>query len=137
MLVGLALLLAAYVWDFGFPVNKKLWTSSYVLLTVGLDLLVMAAILYTTNLAARKVNYQFFLILGMNALFIYLLSEYLAIFMHFIRVEEGVSLFQYTYRTGFEWMGPYVGSLAFALAFTMVCWVAGWWLWIRSIYIKV
>ncbi|MCO6493596.1 MAG: hypothetical protein J5I98_34565 [Phaeodactylibacter sp.] len=137
MLVGLALLLAAYLWDFGFPVNKKLWTSSYVLLTVGLDLLVMAAILYTTNLAARKVNYQFFLILGMNALFIYLLSEYLAIFMHFIRVEEGVSLFQYTYRTGFEWMGPYIGSLAFALAFTMVCWAAGWWLWRKGVYIKV
>ena len=137
MLVGLALLFAAYFWNFGFPVNKKLWTSSYVLLTVGLDLLIMAAILYSANLAARRVNYRFFLILGMNALFIYLLSEYLAIFMHFIRVEEGVSLFQFTYRSVFEWMGPYIGSLAFALAFAMVCWTAGWWLWKREIYIKV
>lgn len=137
MLVGTALLFAAYLWSLGFPVNKKLWTSSYVLLTVGLDLLIMAVILYTTNLAARKVNYQFFLIFGMNALFIYLLSEYLAIFMHFIQVEEGVSLFRYTYLSLFDWMGPYIGSLAFALAFTMVCWAAGWWLWKKNIYIKV
>ena len=137
MLAGLALLFAAYVWNFGFPINKKLWTSSYVLLTVGLDLLAMAVILYTTNLAARRVNYTFFLVLGMNALFLYLLSEYLAIFMHFIRVDEGVSLFRYTYISLFEWMGPYIGSLAFALAFTMVCWAAGWWLWKKKIYIKV
>ncbi len=137
MLAGLALLLAAYLWNFGFPINKKLWTSSYVLLTVGLDLLAMAAILYTTNLAARRVNYSFFLIMGMNALFLYLLSEYLAIFMHFIRVDGEVTLFQFTYRTLFEWMGPYTGSFAFALAFTMVCWAAGWWLWKKDIYIKV
>lgn len=137
MLAGLALLFAAYLWDFGFPINKKLWTSSYVLLTVGLDLLVMAVILYTTNLAERKLNYTFFLIIGMNALFLYLLSEYLAIFMHFIRVDGEITLFQYTYRTLFEWMGPYIGSFAFALSFTMVCWAAGWWLWKKGIYIKV
>lgn len=137
MMAGLGLLFAAYLWDFGFPINKKLWTSSYVLLTVGIGLLAMALILYSAELAARKVNYRFFLIFGMNALFIYLLSEYLAIFMHFIRVEEGVSLYRFTYRSLFEWMGSCIGSLAFALAFTLLCWAAGWWLWKRNIYIKV
>ena len=137
MLMGMALLVGAYFWDFLLPVNKKLWTSSYVLLTVGLDLMIMAAIIYTTDLSSRKVNYRFFLIFGMNPLFIYLLSEYLAIFMHFIRVGDGMSLYHSTYLALFSWMGPYIGSLAFALAFTMVCWAVGWWLWKKNIYIKV
>jgi len=137
MMAGVALLFVAYLWNLSFPINKKLWTSSYVLLTVGLGLLAMAFILYSTELAARRVNYRFFLVFGMNALFIYLLSEYLAIFMHFIRVDEGLSLFRFAYLSLFEWMGPYIGSLAFALAFTMLCWAAGWWLWKKDIYIKV
>lgn len=137
MLAGLSLLVAAYLWDFAFPVNKKLWTSSFVLLTVGLDLLLVAVILYVTELVAVKREYRFFQVFGMNPLFIYLLSEYLIIFMFFIRVGPELSLYRATYLQLFAPLGPYIGSLAFALAVTLLCWLAGWWLWKRRIFIKV
>ena len=82
-------------------------------------------------------NFTFFEIFGKNPLFIYLLSEYLAIGMHFVRVDGEQSLFRYIYEKGFSWIGAYYGSLAFALAFMMFCWLIGLWLDKKKIYIKV
>lgn len=137
LLAGVCLCGLAYLWNLGFPVNKKLWTSSFVVLTVGLDLLVLSFIIYTTDFIKKPVNYNFFEIFGKNPLFIYLLSEYLAIGMHFIRVNGEQSLYNYIYVNGFSWIGPYFGSLAFALTVMFVCWLAGWWLAKRNIYIRV
>jgi predicted acyltransferase len=137
MLLASGLLVLAYVWDLSFPINKKLWTSSFVILTIGLDILLLSILIYTIDMVKKPVNYKFFEVFGMNSLFIYLLSEYLAIGMNFIRVNEEQSLYNFVYVHGFSWIGPYNGSFAFALVFMLLCWAAGWWLHKREIYIKV
>ncbi|MCB0644743.1 MAG: DUF5009 domain-containing protein [Phaeodactylibacter sp.] len=137
LLVGVICLAAAYVWDWVFPINKKLWTSSYVLLTIGLDLLLLSLIIYTTDFLEQKWEYRFFEIFGKNSLFIYLLSEYLAITLLFIRVGDGQSLYRTIYEQGFAWIGPYWASLAFALTFMLFCWFFNWLLDRRGIYIRV
>ena len=137
LIAGILCMTAAYVWDWVFPINKKLWTSSYVLLTVGLDLLLLSLIIYTTDFIQQKWEYRFFEIFGKNSLFIYLFSEYLLITLLFIRVEGQKSLFRFLYEQGFEWIGPYWASLVFALVYMLLCWVFNWWLDRRKIYIRV
>lgn len=136
MLVGVGLLIVTYWWNLVFPVNKKLWTSSFVTLTVGIDLLLLSIIMYTTDFIEKPVNYYFFEVFGKNPLSIYLLSEYLAISLYFIRVGD-TSLYRYVYVKGFSWIGPYFGSLAFALTIMLICWLVGWWMDRRKIYIRV
>ena len=137
LIAGALCLGGAYLWDLLLPINKKLWTSSYVLLTIGLDLIILSLIIYTTDFITKKWEYNFFEIFGKNSLAIYLLSEYLAITLLFIRVDGEKSLFRFIYESGFEWIGPYWGSLVFALVFMLVCWSVGWMLDRKKIYIRV
>jgi predicted acyltransferase len=71
-----------------FPINKKLWSSSFVLLTTGIDLVVISALVYILEI--RNHNEfkwtNFFLVFGKNPLFIYLLSEVLVIIFYMIPV---------------------------------------------------
>ena len=137
LFVGIGLLVVAYLWNFVFPVNKKLWTSSFTVLTIGLDIVLLAALIYFIDLIKKPVNFNFFEVFGKNSLFIYLLSEYLAIGMSFIRVNKEQSLYSYIYQNGFSWLGHYYGAFAFALIFMLLCWCAGWWLNKKKIFIKV
>jgi predicted acyltransferase len=137
LLIGALLLFVAYLWDLSFPYNKKLWTSSFVVLTTGLDLLLIGGILFLTDLRQPPLRFRFFEIFGLNPLAIYLLSEYLAIFLHVIRVDAQTSLYHWLYLHFFSWIGPKPGSLAFALSFMLLNWLAAWWLWKRNIMIKV
>ncbi len=140
LLAGGALILLALAWDTGFPINKKLWTSSFVLLTTGLDLAILAGLIYAIEIRNwTRGNWpRFFVIPGKNPLFIYLLSELLAITLYMIPVSGG--------QSAFDWIGIHVfqpiipgafGSLLFAMAFMLLCWAAGWWLDRRRIYVRV
>ncbi|RAJ12811.1 acyltransferase family protein [Arenibacter echinorum] len=137
LMVAAGLLAVAYFWNLSFPVNKKLWTSSFVILTIGLDIIVLSILIYAIEFVKRPINFNFFEIFGKNSLFIYLLSEYLAITLLFVRVNENQSLYNYIYEKGFSWFGPYYGSFIFALVFMMLCWLIGLWLDKKKIYIKV
>lgn len=137
LMMGAVLTFLALAWDILFPINKKLWTSSFVLYTTGLDLTILALIIYTTDFLKPSWNYEFFQKFGRNPLFIFLISEYLVIIAAFLRVNPKTSLYGFIYQNAFAWMGPKIGSLAFALAFMMLCWAVAWWLDKRKIYIKV
>ena len=56
LLAGFGLLFCAYLWSLVFPVNKKLWTSSFVILTVGLDCVIIAALTYVTQFEKRVLD---------------------------------------------------------------------------------
>jgi predicted acyltransferase len=75
MMIGAALLLMAAWWDLLFPINKKLWTSTYVLHTVGLDLIILSILVFIIEIAQQNKWTSFFEVFGKNTLFIYLLSE--------------------------------------------------------------
>lgn len=137
LLAGAVILFAAYCWNLTFPINKKLWTSSFVLHTVGLDCLIIGIIIYITQFLKRTSWTYFFEVFGRNPLFIYLLSEVAAILLYFFRADANTSLFTWIYRNTFIYAGDYVGSLLFAVSFMLFCWLIGYMLDKRKIYIRV
>ena len=137
LLAGCALAALAWCWNHFLPVNKKLWTSSFVLLTVGLDCIILAAVMYIIDFRHLTGWTRFFTVFGKNTLFIYLLSELLAILLYVFTNKAGEPWFKVIYTRIFDWLPPYFNSLAFALSFMLVCWLAGWWLDKRKIYIRV
>ena len=136
LLAGVTFIAIAYFWHSLFPVNKKLWTSSFVLYTVGLDCVVLAAILYLIDFLKITRWTYFFEVFGRNPLFIYLLSEVIVILLWFIVVREK-SAYSWLYHKVFSNAGGYLGSLFFALFVMMSCWVVGWWMDRRKIYVRV
>ena len=140
MLVGTLLIFVALCWNMIFPINKKLWTSSFVLLTTGLDLIILSALIYVTEIKAwNQFKWpNFFLILGRNPLFIYLLSELLVVPLDMIRVAPHENLFQRINTMFFQGITPgAMGSLLFAVCYMLFCWSIGWWLNKKKIYVRV
>jgi predicted acyltransferase len=137
LLAGFALLLCGYFWDLLFPINKKLWTSSFVVYTVGMDCIIIAVITYIIQFQKMVRWTGFFQVFGKNTLFIYLLSELMVTVLYMIPVGPKSSLFRWIYANIFSYAGAYLGSLLFAIAYMMVCWTVGYWLDKRKIYIKV
>jgi len=137
LLAGVLLLFAAYCWNLSFPINKKLWTSSFVLQTVGLDCIIISVIIYVINFRHKTRWTYFFEVFGRNPLFIYLLSELGATLLYFFRAEPKVSFYQWTYRNIFQHAGDYFGSLLFAVSFMLICWLAGYFMDKKKIYVRV
>lgn len=137
LLVGAGLLFLAYCVNLSFPVNKKLWTSSFVLLTVGLDCIILSALIYVINFKQQTRWTYFFEVMGRNPLFIYLLSELGATLLYFFRTNPTTSVYKWIYTNVFQWTGDYTGSFLFALCFMLLCWLVGYGLDKRKIYIRV
>lgn len=137
LLAAALFLLVSYCWDPFFPINKKLWTSSYVMLTVGIDLALLAVLMYIIEFRKHAGWTSFFTVFGKNPLFIYLLSEVIAILLWFFKTSDGKPYYNHLYDKIFSHMGPYTGSLAFALFIMMVCWLVGWWMDRKKIYVRV
>ncbi len=140
MLVGSLFIFAALCWNMLFPINKKLWTSSFVLLTTGLDMIILSALIYVTEI--KKWNLykwpNFFLVFGKNPLFIYLLSELLIVAFYMIRTAPQENLFGKINTVFFQAIAPgAIGSLLFAVCYMLLCWCIGWWLNKKEIYVRV
>jgi predicted acyltransferase len=137
LLSGTVLLFLGYAWDLSFPINKKLWTSSFVLYTVGLDCIILSVIIYITQFKNKTRWTYFFEVFGRNPLFIYLLSELAAILLFFFRTDPKTSVFKWIYTNIFSHAGAYMGSLLFAISFMLLCWLVGYILDKKKIYIRV
>ena len=140
MLFGALFIFIAICWNIYFPINKKLWTSSFVLVTSGIDLLLISALIYILEIknwnAFRWSG--FFQIFGRNPLFIYILSELLVVILFMVHVSPTENLFNWLNRIIFQTVapGPF-GSFLFAIFYMLICWSIGWWLNKRKIYVKV
>ncbi|KQO09052.1 acyltransferase family protein [Sphingomonas sp. Leaf242] len=132
-LFGVAFVIAGLAWSPWFPLAKKLWTSSYVLLTIGIDCIALAGIIALIELAGVKRGTRFFTILGRNPLAVYLFSELFVTAINLIPLgpDDGA------YGGLYEWVGIAIfqriapgafGSLLCAVAYTMLCWAVGWWM---------
>ena len=136
-LVGIALIVTAVVWNDYFPINKKLWTSSFVLLTIGLDLIILSVLVYVLDILKKTKWTFFFDVLGKNPLFIYLLSELLVITLYQFTIA-GVSSYDWIAENVFvSTLGDYLGSLGFAVSILLSCWIVGYFLNRKKIYIKI
>ncbi len=138
LIIGLIMVTAALWWGQVFPISKKLWTSSFVIYTIGIDVLMLSFLIYFIEFKKWKVGVEFFNIVGKNPLFIYLFSELLLITLDFIRLPGGQSVFEWISISLFQQIFPGAfGAFVTAIWFMMVCWLVGWWLDKRKIYIKI
>lgn len=136
LFAGFALLFIAYCWDSFFPVNKKLWTSSYAVLTVGLDCVILSVIIYVTDFLGKTKGTHFFLVTGKNPLFIYLMSELGVTVMWMIHIGKE-PLFSWLYNHIFVFTGDYLGAFLFSVWWMLTCWLVGYILDRKKIYIKL
>ena len=137
VLAGFALLMIAYFWNYIFPINKKLWTSSFVLHTVGLDCIILATLIYLMDMQNKTKWGWFFQVVGKNPLSIYLLSELLVTVLYMVNVSPHANLFSWIYQNIFSYAGNYWGSLLFAISYMLLCWTVGYWMDKRKIYLRV
>ena len=137
LLAGFGLLVIAYFWDLGFPINKKLWTSSFVLYTVGLDCIILGAVIYVIDFLGKTKWTYFFEVFGKNPLSIYLLSELGATMLYTLHAEPKVSVYNWIYIHIFQNAGAYFGSFLFAVTFMLLCWSVGYFMDKNKIYIRV
>ena len=133
---GAVFVLIASMWNELMPINKKLWTSSYALLTVGLDCVMIAVIVYLIDFIGLKKGTHFFLVSGKNPLLIYLLSE-LGVTVMFLISIGNESLFRWLYSHIFVYTGDYFGAFLFSVCWMLTCWLVGFLLERKKIYIKI
>lgn len=127
----------ALIWDIFFPINKPLWTSSYVLYSSGLDLLILAALMWTIEIIGLKKWTCPLEVFGKNPLFIYMMSELTVSLMYFISIS-GESLNGWLYNNLFlSWSEGKNASLLFAISYMLVLWLFGYILDKKKVYIKV
>ena len=138
MIYGALLIGAALFWGQFFPIAKKLWTSPFVLLTIGLDLLILGILVYIIELKDMKWGSNFFLVFGRNSLAIYLLSELLLVAIQLIWVKPGVSFYIWINDVFYQPIFPgALGTLVFAIWYMMLCWLVGYIMDKKKIYIKI
>ncbi|MGK7390253.1 MAG: acyltransferase family protein [Candidatus Cyclobacteriaceae bacterium M2_1C_046] len=137
LLAGALLIAAALLWDLVFPINKPLWTSSYVLHSTGLVLLVLAALMWAIEVAGFKKWTYFFEVFGKNPLFIYVLAGMVIRLLIITRID-GMSMSGWIYENFFlSWLEGKNASLLFAICYMLLMWFAGYWMDKKKIYIKV
>lgn len=136
MLAGGLMVLIALFWHLALPINKKIWTSSFVLVTCGIDLLIIGALLYLIEVKQYVKWTRFFVVFGKNPLFIYIVAGMLMEIIDLI--FPGTHFYHWVNANFFQMVAPgKVGSLLFALSFMLVCWLVGYVLDKRKIYIRV
>lgn len=126
------------LWNLSFPINKKLWTSSFVLFTAGCSLLLIGILYWLMDVKGwRKPFTQPWIVFGTNAIFAYMLSELLASTLWSVHVHGNEALWTWVYQP-FSRIHPVgLGSLLYSIAFAAVCWLVTYPLWRRRIFLKI
>jgi predicted acyltransferase len=136
---ALVLLLSGYIWGFSFPINKKLWTSSYVLFAGGWSLLLLAAAYFAFEVRGWPSRWTWpALVFGTNAITAYVFSELFSSVVSDFPGAPHQSIQVWAYRHLFEpLVNPAFGSLLYSLAFVLVCWLVVWPLYRNRIFLKL
>ncbi len=139
---GIVLMALGYAWDFWFPINKSLWTSSYVVYTGGLALIFLAFCYWLIDVQDKKWWIKPFHIYGTNAIAVFFLSGIVARLLYLIKVTtsngESISLKYYIYSNLFlPIASPINASLLFAISYILLWLFIIWLLYRKQIFIKV
>ena len=137
-LFGNGLIFFALCWDMVFPINKPIWTSSYVLMSSGIALVILSFLVYVLDIKRQKSWARPLLVFGMNPLAIYVLSGVWVDLYFQIPAGEGQTAYGWIYENIFVPIGGKLnGSLLFALAHVTFYWFFGWLLYRKNIVIKI
>jgi predicted acyltransferase len=134
------MILTGFCWDMVFPINKKIWTSSYTIYTSGLATITIATMVYLIeHKNAKGWLSKFFDVFGKNALFVFALSAFLPRTLGLIKLGDGVNPWNWLYKKVLIHIpgAPENGSLAYALCVITFMWFICWWMDKKKIYVKV
>lgn len=138
LLTATAMLVLAIIWNIFYPINKSLWTGSYVLYTSSILLFIWVLLIYIIDYK-KITRWTFtFNVFGINPLISYILSIlFIKIFANVI-VFKNTNLYAYLYDVIFQpFFGNKLGSLFFAIAFTFFIWLFAYWLFKKNKIIKI
>lgn len=140
-ILGSVILYLGFIINYGFPINKAIWSSSFVLVTCGLASLLLALLIWIIDINGHKRWTVFFESFGVNPMFIYVVAGILSVSLGAIGFNywgEWVSTKSFIYN---QWLSPVfgemLGSLVFAVLFVIINWMIGHILYKRKIYIKL
>jgi len=138
---GTIIMFLGFLLDYGFPINKKIWSSSFVLATCGLATLLLGLLIWIIDMKGRKQWSVFFESFGVNPMFIFVMAGIFSILLSnigFMYYGEWISTKSFIYS---QWLTPafgeMMGSLVFALLFVCLNWMIGHILYKRKIFIKL
>lgn len=136
--LGVGMLLLGHLWDLVFPINKALWTSSFVLVTAGWANLLLALIYYLTDVRGMRFG-SIFRYAGANAITVYFLSSFISNLFYQIQVKDGLSLHEWLFQTIYVHNGMplQLSSLLYGLSVVGFYLLLGWWMYRKKIFIKV
>ena len=149
LVTGFLLVVLGWIWSLGFPINKKIWTSSYVLYTTGLGILTLGSMIWFLEIQGIKNGVtKFFDVFGKNPLFIFVLSGLLPRFLTLFRIPDGMNIEgDPQYLTALSWFYKYVcakipgppelGSLVYSICFLALMWALCYVLDKKKVYVKV
>ena len=147
-IAAVALLFTGYAWDMVFPINKKIWTSSFVVCTTGFAIVVLATLIYAIEIKQmRGWITRFFDVFGKNALFIFAFSSFFPKTLWLFRWQTGVNENGKPVYSD-VWHGfaklcaklpgrPENGSLLFSICVILLFWGICYWMDKKNIYVKV
>lgn len=134
-IAGVALIIGGLLWNIVFPINKALWTSSYVLYTTGLATTFLAILYYIIDITDYKKGFTPFLIWGVNPMIVFFTSQIIPQALVMIefqnphKTEEKINLLNYLYRF---WIAPFfsnlmtaslAGALVYVCIWTFILWI--------------
>lgn len=138
-IVGVILTFSGFLLDYGLPINKKIWSPTFVLTTCGLASSFLGFLIWVIDIRGHKRWCRFFEVFGINPLFLYCLGAVLSIIIGSVKVGD-TSLKGVIYN---DWLMPMccddatLASLIFAILFVSVNWLVGLILYNKKIYIKI
>jgi predicted acyltransferase len=141
--IGICAIIVGHTWHIWFPINKKLWTSSFVLFTTGLALVFLALFYWLADIKQyRKGWTKPILVFGKNAIAAYFFSEALSATANSIHIHTAnfgtINLQDYVYSQVFApLLDPANASLLYAIAYVGLCWVAMALLYRRNLFLKI
>ncbi|WP_143960846.1 acyltransferase family protein [Litoribacter populi] len=136
-LAGALCVLLGLLWDVWFPINKPIWTSSFVVYSAGWSLIVLSGLIFLIEKMQISKWTYFFEVFGKNPLILFILSGVLIKTLSIIRVG-GVPLSRWIYQNAFlSWNVDKTASLLFAISFMLTLWVVGYFMEKNKIFIKV
>jgi predicted acyltransferase len=139
ILFGVTGVVAGEIFNLWFPINKKLWTSSYVLFTAGLALICLALCYWIRDIEQWRGRWtKFFLVFGVNPIAAYVFAEMISHTLDSFRNAAGADWQESIYLRLFEPLAsPATTSLLYAIVFVLICWGVMWALYRKGIFLKI
>lgn len=136
---GIGAVISGLLWDLFFPINKALWTSSFVLYCGGLATIGLALLYWLIDVQGYKKYTKPFVVYGVNAIFVFCLSALIVkSFVNIHITDKHITISQFLYQNSFApYLSPINASLAWAISFDLFFMAILWWMYNKKIFIKV